>query len=302
MVGASELASAACIRSTHKRPLLCSGPVVSLHRERRGFFVASVPAASHTMTSPPWKLDASRVIAQFEAGEVRGELNLRQPARGLSSLRMEQEAWHGMQLLGVDIPSDVATLPLDPLDPCPYVRHEDLVAAYAPSPKLPVRVEVYWRDLRRECNAISIGMQVSVQTDHLDTLAELSVVSRVPSRSAQALLFPNGVENPVRVDLDKSSSKTQLDVPACVLYRLAAGKWTYLEMVHPADSGHSWLVADEAEPEVWNTRHQIFRQGLEKGVILRARVRGVLVPSEREFDEASRQFRRFANEDLPLTV
>jgi hypothetical protein len=73
-------------------------------------------------------------------------------------------------------------------------------------------------------------------------------------------------------------------------------------MVHPTDFCEDKLVVTQDGASTVELRHNLFRNPLEKGVILRARIRGVFL-SERP-DDASRvakAYQSFALSPPPLS-
>jgi hypothetical protein len=72
-----------------------------------------------------------------------------------------------------------------------------------------------------------------------------------------------------------------------------------VEMVHPIDFRGS--TATSAGGSV-GLSHDLFEQKLEKGVILRARIRGALVKQESDIDCAMAALGGFSAAEPPLTV
>jgi hypothetical protein len=79
-----------------------------------------------------------------------------------------------------------------------------------------------------------------------------------------------------------------------------------VEMIHPADeAGGVFFVAGlgvNQRPVAGSIRHQLFASFLEKGVILRARLRGEFLPRERDADLAAEAYRQFLAAPPPLTT
>ena len=48
--------------------------------------------------------------------------------------------------------------------------------------------------------------------------------------------------------------------------------------------------------------HRLFAERLEKGVILRSRIRGLFVPRDHDTELAQSEYRRFAASEPPLTT
>ena len=86
----------------------------------------------------------------------------------------------------------------------------------------------------------------------------------------------------------------------CVLFRMPGFDLSYVEMVHPADFQCDECVRNESNGDVAGMAHRLFRTNLEKGVILRARVRGVFSNRSDDMKIAAQCYAAFAGEDPPL--
>jgi hypothetical protein len=144
---------------------------------------------------------------------------------------------------------------------------------------------------------------VSVRTELLESWPEVAVRSSIPSReilrlvgadSAQFAPVPNIAAMPFVVNSDTG--------PSCLLFRLPDAGVSYGEMVHPADFQRTHLkrLADHAA--TIEVRHRLFAERLEKGVILRARVRGVWVGAADDTRQVAGCFSAFAAADPPLAA
>jgi hypothetical protein len=88
--------------------------------------------------------------------------------------------------------------------------------------------------------------------------------------------------------------------PSCLVFRLPEGKSSYIEMVHPLD-----FVETNLEPHAdgfIRCTTRVFRGRLEKGVILRSRLRAMIVPRKDDIETAATCYRDFACSEPPLTV
>jgi hypothetical protein len=72
----------------------------------------------------------------------------------------------------------------------------------------------------------------------------------------------------------------------------------YLEMVHPDDLSRRILTGDLPR----TLRTALFGYDLERGVILRGRLRGLWLPGEADDAEVARRFDQFLHEPLPLAT
>ena len=75
--------------------------------------------------------------------------------------------------------------------------------------------------------------------------------------------------------------------------------WTYLEMVHPEDASRRIL---EGTLPYRSIRYGLFGYDLERGVVLRGRLRGVWLSKDRAHSEGEAVYRGFLAEPPPLTT
>jgi hypothetical protein len=251
------------------------------------------------MDSPAWRLDHYRAVLDLHSW--RFSLDVARPGQGLAlhDLRRQADALSGqtvnvparaaagLRILGVEL-SDCAAGDV-PIAEC-YVRGLDLVATYM-IPALATRVQVYWRaasdapdsqeldshTLDGGAAATAIDLQVSVQTDVLDARPRVSTRSVLAGDRVERLIDARS-PSLARVAIDAAAPVLLAPdaSPACLLFSLGGGL-AYVEMVHPADFRQCRLSRRGEELVI---EHDLFAEkDLEKGVILRARVRGLLLRS-----------------------
>lgn len=215
-----------------------------------------------------WTLSAP--TAQLHVGNVTATIDLTQPSRGLHDFVVGGASLGATSLLGVDLPiQSVEELSL----PETYVRGTDLVAVYTATKARPWRVQTYWRVVDvAQPNAVVVELQVSINTGLLDVQPSVDVVSSL-------------------VGSDPSTTPE-----GRIGTRLDAADWEYWQAVHPDDA--ATLLTERIDGGM-QIRERLFDQFLEKGVILRSRVRGTLVPRGQSVDAI---FQEFAAAPLPLTT
>ncbi len=258
------------------------------------------------MSSLPWRLEKEQ-FAQLQLGPLMAMVDLGQPAAGLvGSLRLGADLLEEAQLLGVV--ADWLWADGEVSLPEAHVRGEDLVAAYQQTAYQqtagrPLRVEALWRAMRPAEEEFMVGVElvVSVRTDAAQSRPELAVQTRLAAgetlrlRDADALDYRRlspGPEAPLNV--------RPADGAGCLLFRLPGGRLSYAQMVHPADFQRDELTADPEDASPVCLRHHLFGEPLEKGVILRARVRGVFLPREDDRRRAAACYLAFAASEPPL--
>lgn len=255
------------------------------------------------MTSTAWQLQNH--LACLHTDTLSASIDLKQPSQGLVGLVLDarSDVFRHCQLLGLELPS-LASGDETLLDQ--YVRGSDLAAVYTPSEAWPIRVDVVWHAIQGSqppTSLAAIDVLVSVRTERLDSRPELAVVSRLP---AGEVLRLSDVES-ARFDLLNVAPETPLSIdsqagPGCQLFRLPEAEVSYVEMVHPLDFQQDELAAREDGHIAACLRHRLFSLSLEKGVILRARVRGAFVPRHDDTQRAAAAFAAFAAEEPLLST
>ncbi|HVA48513.1 MAG TPA: hypothetical protein VNH11_19265 [Pirellulales bacterium] len=220
-----------------------------------------------------WQLNAAR--GNLQCGDLRASLDARTPARGLFDVRLTDRLPEGCGFLGVGIdaaaPDTLADL---------YHRGGDLIARYRQSLQRGFAAEVYWR-----AGLLHVGggrfpycdLLVSVETQLLDSH---------PLLVAQTWL-------PLAAGRDVLQGKDY-----CVA-RLADAAVSYIELCHPADA-----LGQALQPYASGLRltTRLFGLPLEKGVILRSRLRGLFVSRADDELVARAALADFASLPPPLTA
>jgi hypothetical protein len=247
------------------------------------------------LIASPWHVEPGRALLDWRG--IRAELDLSRPSEGL---QLKQALGHetlGKELLGVSFERSAQ----DASDCDAYARGLDLIATYAEAPERPFRVQTYWRcvefPVESTPEALAVDLEVSVQTPLLDCLPQVSTRSAVRS---SAMIETTQVTAPETGGVDNNASA--LSHGGLVLSVAAdddGNAWQYAEMIHAEDSRSG---SAEMLDGSWRLEHELFEPGLEKGVIRRVRVRGLIYPGA--FDRALVEiaYRHFHGSSLPLTV
>ncbi len=283
----------------------------------------------------PWKLSGG--VAKLAAGNFSAAVTVDRPGLGIHEI-----AWAGQPLGVIRnwlAFKEVGPGPADRQREIEdvYVRGRDLVAVYAESKQHPLRYVVYWRSLGEAdlCGAAGgLDVVVSVQTSVLDAKPAVFLSSQYgvergwtntpPQRRWNPIAFETRTDRPDREHLVASGLERNAQAVASpddtFLFDLAQAPWSCGEMIHPSDRiasdanvidfpGVPPLGADSTQwdPETENLRvamssHHVLGVQLEKGVLVRARLRGVLARREgaREVVAACRN--AFEQAELPLTT
>lgn len=255
---------------------------------------------SQTNGQEIWQLTDHR--ATLADLQLQAQLDLQDPLTGLLVSKVQSSAAANIRPLSIALP-DSASLASSLSET--YVRERDLVAVYEESNDRPFRTQVYW-------NAIEAGMQgqllggveliVSVNTSGLDVDSEYLINTEFPAgellrlRDADTKAFETEP-----ADSPQTTEFNQAEGPGVFLFRPADADWSYAEIVHAADFSAATLSPTETAG-IRRLTHQLFHRQMEKGVIVRSRMRGVFL--SRDGDEAAAVgcFEDLRHAKLPLTV
>jgi hypothetical protein len=231
------------------------------------------------MTKPP--SPPAWTITGLRAERAEATLDLAAPQIGLVLVATPD------RLLGVDLalPAGRKLLPSDH-----WVRGEDLVAVYEPDDPRKIRATAMWRRLTRPDPGWALV--VSAQTSLLESDPKLAVISDLASgRVAWGRCAAEGVEwTALPTD---SPCPTEAE---CLLVERQDN--AVVLAVHPADARRLELVwaGDRLRVLCW-----LFAAEIEKGVLLRSRVRAGVGPAG-AVSWASSLMLSLAAEPPPLTT
>ncbi len=266
-----------------------------------------------------WQLDGNS--AALISPATSAKIDLTKPDQGLVLTPPEPERSTRLHILGVTV-ADQGRVPPQRIDP--YTRGPDLVATYGEVPEHRLRSQVYWRCLAAQGFAdsfspsvvIAFDLILSSNTSLLDSDPRLNVRSQIPGVAeviqfhcssagandwhARQISPPQSIDNsaqPIIVAPEEGAA-------GCFLIRLGRMPFSYLEMVHPADFCGSTITFNlsQAGGQDVLVEHQLFHQRLEKGVILRARVRSAIIARQQDEETALAAYQKFAAAEPPLTV
>jgi hypothetical protein len=169
-----------------------------------------------------------------------------------------------------------------------------LRVTFAETRSFPVETSVAWHVIEVRSGRPEIDAVVSVGTQMLDACPQLELISRFKGADS---LNPKGlVYEPAGERTDTGAAGSG---GTCTLFRWPHVDFTYVEMVHPSDF-HSCDISHDRETGWATLRHSLFSSSLEKGVILRARLRGAFLPRDDDEVAAASCFARFLAAAPPL--
>jgi hypothetical protein len=252
------------------------------------------------MASSVWQI--AEHLATLRAGALSGSLDVSDPAGGLL---IDQVA--GARIPPSAIFQILLSIPPGAADSSAvdcFVRGTDLVATYAETAARQFRAQVYWRNSEQATDdevAATVELILSVQTSLLDSDPTISVGSLLAVSEAHRLSDADSADfKPCGAEAQEIAFEPATG-PGCFLFRQQSSP-SYVEMVHPADFRQATLTFHGSPVGKFALAHRLFHRRLEKGVILRSRLRGVFVPHDRDMELAAAEYRRFAASEPPLTA
>jgi hypothetical protein len=189
-------------------------------------------------------------------------------------------------------------------------RFARVEATYAPLGWGALTVRVAWSptgedgvDLEVQVSALAVDPLKAVEVQVLSTLPEAAGARKkrwVEPRDARSAGLSYDGREP---DLQ---GLTTLPLPGetMLVPRVLPAPWpgggSYVEMAHPQDAARRITESSKFSSLGHTTRYGLFGYDLEKGVVLRARLRGLWVHSDAPEREALARFQHFLQEPLPL--
>ena len=136
----------------------------------------------------------------------------------------------------------------------------------------------------------AVDLQISVQTSLLNSRPTLTTATAL--NDAELLHLVANESQPSRHRYD--------------LFRPRGCGVSYVEMIHPADEAAGALFVGGLGVNQRNPpggiHHHLFASFLEKGVIVRARLRGLFLPREHDTELAAEAYGQFLAAPPPLTT
>jgi len=283
----------------HRRwPLLCSGPADSQPVRAAGFFVVPPFAFQRRERCTMWQIDGLQ--ASLNARVLSASVLLQQPQRGLGDVMWLRRSLAGARLLQVQSSNSGGDLRL--VDS--YVRGADLVASHEVASGRSLATQIYWRYVEHlDLGAAGFELMVSVRTKLLDADPQLTFGSVLScTELIQAVAPDAAVFQPVPVPSPRCGQSVRRAGVGLFVHRLTDDAVSYVEMVHPADFSAVEFAVGEGAAGCVQSRFRLFEERLEKGVLRRARARGLLCRREDDEAVARECYRRLLASESPLTT
>ncbi len=254
-----------------------------------------------------WSPGDDRTV-KLQLDRLSAVLDPLQPARGLQQFLLDGQSQSAFHPLAPQFEPSNESSHVPQADSIgeSYIRGGDLVSSYPDRPAAGLSTQLYWRaDAHQRHGALAtVELVTSVQTSLLDSCPRVVVQSELLAGEVYRLVDAERDEFasivPPSHDADPD---TDPRAPHCYLFRLPGRQHSYVEMIHPADGQNThwdgWLHDTEFRLRL---RHELFADRLEKGVILRARILGVVLDRRNDKAAAARHWREFLQAELPLTT
>ena len=253
------------------------------------------------MSETFWKL--SQNDAWLQTGSLGGLIDLSRPSSGLQKIVSPQwgesifQVHRGLDLIDTEMPVREA-----------YVRGTDLIATYGETTEHPYSTQIYWRALPAtefsyQAQA-AIELVVSAQTHLLSAHPSITTLSKLRFSEILHLLSAQSGETIAVSDTDQQTWPVDLspsDSTGCLIARFPDNGVSYVEMAHPSDFMGVELSRDTRGNAGCFKRPLICRW-MEKGVIVRARLRSLYVNRADDVSTAIIAYQEFCESTAPLTV
>jgi hypothetical protein len=202
-------------------------------------------------------------VASFESSHLCCILDVAKPSDGMRHLRVASVGVTDAALWQVELP-----LRRSELADC-YVRGNDLVATYHETEQRSYRIQLYWRFVAED-DCFGFEFIPSVQTSKLACAPGFSIIT---------------VWN----------SPPLLQRDTVHVFPITTTDWSFVEMAHPSN-------LDATSDDAARIAYALFPGQLEKGVIRRARIRGLFLPTPNVQETAVRLHQQFVESAPPLTT
>ncbi len=246
------------------------------------------------MTAPSWQLTDHRATLKHREGAT--SFDIERPDCGMllpASLRKENRLF--------TIWSDRVESSLMAADSDAYVRRDDLVTTYGKRGSLPFSLQADWRAVTFASDACIWGLELVLSTQTLQPQNHVQINCESLVGGTQILCLGNDGPSDFQ-PLDPTLAPVALtpeSYSGCLVFREENDTCSYIEMIHPLDFIASRLQRHRDTP-LWSLKHSAVDRILEKGVIFRSRLRGILAPRERDLEIASCAYQNFCEAALPL--
>jgi hypothetical protein len=249
-----------------------------------------------------WQLDKNKAVFQTPTFAV--EIDTHAPESGIILYQMAENMGQAASLL--QIHSNSSDEVGVPQRESVHQRGPDLVVDYRMSKVPEFTWQIYWRALTGLDSRNVLGgieLILSVQTELLDSDPRMMVESHL-SNSRMLRVDTNQHASPEAIEIDVSDivSPVKLNPPGILMGRPYEASFSYLELVHPSDFIDREIARASQDSSQVASRCTLFEAPLEKGVIRRGRLRGLLLSRDHDVASARSCYEQFVASPIPLTA
>lgn len=245
-----------------------------------------------------WQIEGLQ--ASLSTPRLSASIHLDQPERGLADVAWLLRSLGDARLMQVQLSgAGVRYLLVDS-----YVRGADLVASHEAIAGQSLATQIYWRYVEHaDLGAAGFELIVSVRTELLDADPQLAVGSELSCKELfRAVVSDAAVFQPVPVPSSACNPSVCRAGPGLFVRRLTGDTVSYVEMVHPNDFSSAEFALGEGAAGCVRSRFRLFQDRLEKGVLRRARVQGLLCPRQGDEAVARACYLRLLASESPLNT
>lgn len=193
-------------------------------------------------------------------------------------------------------------------------RLERVEATFAPADWHELTIRAAWSPWGEAGEGVDLEVQVSTRSVGLLKRVEVKLASILPEPAGSGARRKRWVEPRdaraamLSYDGRESDVHELTTLPPFEGDRLAPrvlpGPWpdgsTYVEIVHPHDAARRITETSKVASLGHTTRYGLFGHDLERGIVLRARLRGLWLTSKTPERDALERYEQFLKEPLPL--
>ncbi|TVS11099.1 MAG: hypothetical protein EA424_24270 [Planctomycetaceae bacterium] len=248
-----------------------------------------------------WQLDENKAVFQTPAFAI--EIDTHSPESGAVLRPMAGDAYQNASLLRIhsSLSAEVGV----PACESVHQRGPDLVVDYRMSKVPEFTWQVYWRALTGLDSRNVLGgieLILSVQTELLDSDPRMIVESHLSNSRVLRVDGGHASAEAIEIDVSDISSSVKLNPPGILLCRPCEASFSYLELVHPSDFIDLEIMRASQDSSEYASRFTMFEAPLEKGVIRRGRLRGLLLSRDDDVASARSCYEQFTASPIPLTA
>jgi hypothetical protein len=233
-----------------------------------------------------WKLEDE--IAKWSSAGYRLQVDTRRPFAGVTDIYSGGVFLKGLQPFQLT-PSPASIDGAEPVTES-YIRGNDLIAVYGMASGRTASPQITW-SVREQRPALLMDIIISMQTPLLASDPSLSsTTSVVADETLVATISRERLHFVPANQADEALS-------GVFLFRLADTNLSYVEAIYPSD-----FVPTEVNVQAETLSYRIICESLEKGVIRKARLRGMIVARDHDMATAIEAYESMLAAEPPLTT